>query len=533
MKKVYMFYLLIIGINVAPFIPMWYKGLLGLFFIIIVSARFGRRSGLCTVALLVTLKAFNFIVLYHMNQMNHMDSIINMIMSSLVGLLFVYYLGGFTDELKAKNSELHNEIQKRKNIEQELKDHIALSKSLMDTMPTPICFKDLECRYLGCNSAFVRDFGISETDLFGKNVNDLYDMDIAHEHNERDLDLLKSNGRQVYETLTTFADGRVRNVLYHKTLFSDEFGNPAGILGILIDITDKKESEKLKKSIEEEELIIEEMKKNDKMKTEFFSNISHELRTPINVILGAVQLLEIYSQDSQYMTCQSKVIRNVASMKLNCLRLLRLVNNLIDITQIEVQAFKMNLKNWDVVNLVEEITLSVSEYVNNKGINLQFDTDIEEKIIACDDEHMERILLNLLSNAIKFTQNKGNIYVHIFDQENGVCIQVRDTGMGIPADSQKEIFKRFCQVRPLFTKPQEGSGIGLSIVKSLVELHDGTITVESEIGKGTTFHIFLPDRLVNEEEPRREKMFEKRVEVEKIQLEFSDIYYAIDYQMAI
>ncbi|AOY77505.1 sensor histidine kinase [Clostridium formicaceticum] len=258
------------------------------------------------------------------------------------------------------------------------------------------------------------------------------------------------------------------------------------------------------------------------MKTEFFSNISHELRTPLNVILGSVQLIETYSKDSAYCENQGRVIKNVTIMKQNCYRLLRLVNNLIDITKIDALAFEVHLKNCDIVRIVEEITLSVSNYIENKGIHLIFDTDIEEKIVACDDEKIERIMLNLLSNAVKFTPKEGTILVNIHHDKDHLYIDVKDSGKGIPPEKLQEVFERLCQVTDLFSRHHEGSGIGLSLVKALVEMHGGKISAESELEKGSTFTIQLPTRVVEENWQLNPPA--KQDHVERINVEFSDIY---------
>ena len=507
-----------ISVSLIPAIPMSSKGILGLFFVIISSVKSGLKRGFYTS---VTLIIINVVYLFFKINVDYKYGIPSIIMGSLIYLLTTYYLGGTTDKLRNKNSELQSEIEKRKNIESELKEKITILQSLMGTLPTPICFKDLECRYVGCNYAFAQWFGTSEEEIIGKNVYDLLDSSQAGAYNKMDTELLRNQALPVQETIATFTDGKTRNLIYSKTLIMNEVGIPSGIVDVMIDITDQKESENLRKSIMQEEIIIDEMKKYDRLKTEFFSNISHELRTPLNVILGATQIIEMQTYDWNESINPKTLKKNVMSIKQNSLRLLRLVNNLIDITKIDDQVLKINLKNWDIVFIVEEITLSVADYM---AITLVFDTDIEEKTIACDEEKIERIILNLLSNAIKFTPKEGSIFVNIYDKGDSVCIKVRDTGIGIPLDKQSELFQRFCQINPISTRVHEGSGIGLNLVKSLVELHEGTITVESELGKGTTFSICLPCKLLKKEVPLKENSTDRHIRFEKIQLEFSDIY---------
>jgi len=169
--------------------------------------------------------------------------------------------------------------------------------------------------------------------------------------------------------------------------------------------------------------------------------------------------------------------------------------------------------------------LSVADYIENKGLSLIFDTDVEEKIIACDPEKIERVIMNLLSNSIKFTPCGGSIMVTIEDGIDNICLRVKDTGRGIPKDKLNVIFERFVQVDKSLARDHEGSGIGLSLVKSLVELHGGTISVESQVGKGSEFIIYIPCKQVdksNDEIAATESVGERFIQ--KLNIEFSDIY---------
>lgn len=523
MKKAYLsFYTLMIFINLLPFIPTSIKGILGIAFIMISSVKFSYRDGFITATLLILFGGVN---VYLDRSVDYQYEMLSTLLGSTLYYFIAYYIGKSAEALKEKNSRLKKEIEKRKNTEKELKEKLTLMQSLMDTIPSPVFFKNLDYRYIGCNRAYEDSMGIREEDLIGKTIYDLADIKLPDTNHQMDNELLEGKDNLIYETVVKFANGGLRDIIINKAIFRDERDNPIGIVGIMTDITDKKANEMLQQSVDQNKNLIDEILEQDKMKTEFFSNISHELRTPLNVILGSVQLIETYSQDNQYYKSQEKMIKNIAVMKQNCYRLLRLVNNLIDITRIDASAFEINLKNCDIVSVVEEITLSVSDYVENKGINLVFDTDIEEKIMACDDEKIERIMLNLLSNAVKFTPRDGNIFVSIYTDDGSLFIKVSDDGIGIPLNKQEEIFQRFCQITDLFSRHHEGSGIGLNLVRNLVEMHEGSIAVESEPGKGTIFTIELPISMMKEEFPQR-KAFAKQDRVERIHVEFSDIYFA-------
>ncbi|WP_426349796.1 ATP-binding protein [Alloiococcus sp. CFN-8] len=257
----------------------------------------------------------------------------------------------------------------------------------------------------------------------------------------------------------------------------------------------------------------------DMLKTEFFSNISHELKTPLNVIWTSVQLLKSLN------TNDSGLSKYLPIMNQNCLRLIRLINNIIDITKIDGKYLQMDITNDDIVYVVEEIVQSVVSYGETQGITIIFDTEIEEKIMSFDQEKIERIILNLLSNAIKFTPRGGTIEVIMREVEDDIEIVVKDSGIGIPENKLEVIFDRFAQVDKSLSRKREGSGIGLSLVKSLVELHEGTIVAESVYGQGSSFIINLPARCTEmEESSLYDKLIPTSNKVDKINIEFSDIY---------
>lgn len=277
--------------------------------------------------------------------------------------------------------------------------------------------------------------------------------------------------------------------------------------------------------IAENQRLVDEVVQNDKVKTEFFANISHELKTPLNIIFSTAQLFKLYTENNDLELDKHKLIGYTGTIKQNCYRLLRLVNNLIDLTKIESGFMELNLKNENIVDVVETISLSTVNYVESMGRSIIFDTEIEEKIMAVDGEKMERIILNLISNATKFTKPGDVIEVNIYDKDKSVDICIKDTGSGIPPDKLNTIFERFKQVDPLLSRRHEGSGIGLYLIKSLIELHGGTISVTSELNVGTEFTISLPVMLTDDDDNSDgPSTYTHTNKVEKIKIEFSDIY---------
>ncbi len=263
------------------------------------------------------------------------------------------------------------------------------------------------------------------------------------------------------------------------------------------------EIEKQKKIIKNLSNLYDTTIQYDKEITDFFTNIIHELKTPISVILGAIQLLDLKLENLPEE--QARYSKTFQIIKHNCYRLLRLTNNLLDFARLDSGYLKLNPVNCNIVSLTEEITQSVMPYARQKRIDLVFEARHEEISTAIDMEKIERVLLNLLSNAIKFTGQGGKVLVAVRSLENKVLITVKDTGIGIPREKQKEIFERFRQVGSNQSRDQEGCGIGLSLVKSFVDLHQGSITLTSEEHKGSEFVVELPIRKLETHEIKGEE----------------------------
>lgn len=343
-------------------------------------------------------------------------------------------------------------------------------------------------------------FGNSDEELLGRCFFNMFG-----DENWEQIKNDKNNGIN-FERQWTFKDNSSKYLnVYCKPRFNNK-KKFTGIFGSIQDITENK--------------LLIEAREYDKVKTEFFANISHELKTPLNVILASTQLLDLYNSKEDYNNLHDKIEKTSVTIKQNIFRLSRLINNIIDITRADTGYLELQLANHNIVSVVEEITMSVVDYIENKGISINFDTDVEEKIIAFDQEKIERVMLNLLSNSVKFTNSGGKIMVKLCDGDDFVTIYVEDTGIGIPKEKQEIIFERFRQVDKSLSRNNEGSGIGLSLVKSLVELHGGTIKVNSVYGKGSEFIVTLPVTQVEDdaEDSRIESFSEKKKEIE-----FSDI----------
>ena len=248
---------------------------------------------------------------------------------------------------------------------------------------------------------------------------------------------------------------------------------------------------KLRKEMEKNEQLFKKVLSLEQNKNNYFVNLSHELRTPLNVLSSINQLIKEFTKKDNFITPE-KLSYYMGIMDRNCSRLLSLINNLIDHTKIENNSYIINKKDEDIVYLVEETVLDIKDYIEEKGLELIFDTDVEEKVIRCDKVDIERCIINLVGNAVKFTPEGGLIEVLLQDLDDKVKIIVKDNGIGISEENQKVIFDRFNQVVDESSEQKGGSGLGLTITKQLITLHNGEIYVESEVGVGSEFIIILP-----------------------------------------
>lgn len=417
-------------------------------------------------------------------------------------------------ELKYKSHQLRKENSLRKSMEESLLKNEACYKLLIQNSRDAIIIYENE-KVVFANLGAADLTGIDQPELLvGKAVNSFLKLGIG-QNMQSVLEIAPA-----YETEIISVEGEAIPVEVTNAYITYE--NRPAVLSLIRDISPHKQIEKMKKDVEEDKKLLNETLEFNRLITEFFSNISHELRTPLNVILSALQVVGITEPIGSYEEVIQKRNRYVKMMKQNCYRLLRLINNLIDITRIDSGYVTPKMKNHNIVSVVEDITSSVAGYIEQKGLRLIFDTDVEEKIIACDPEKIERIMLNLISNAVKFTEKGDLITVEILDGDEGITISVKDTGIGIPEDKLHVIFERFRQADNSLSRRHEGSGIGLSLVKALVEMHGGDISVKSTLDEGSEFTVKLPVRKVDEPDNEESHIIYQE-NTEKINIEFSDI----------
>ncbi|WP_242835319.1 PAS domain-containing sensor histidine kinase [Ruminiclostridium papyrosolvens] len=390
------------------------------------------------------------------------------------------------------------------------------AKQIISKLPDMVIITDTKGKIVEVNDSLKELSGYCYSELLEKDICTLFSPKISS-----DKSSVKVSG---YKILT-----KENHTIPVNMSISQIYSDDKTIIGTAYVLQDMSNVLSLAEKVAEEAAVTrvanqanDKLKELDKLKTDFLCNVSHELRTPLNLMVSSLKLSALKISQNHGVLDTVMMHKHFHIMNQNCFRLTRIINNIIDITKIDAGSLELNLSNNNIVDIVEETVLSVASHIKDKGITLIFDTDVEEKFLACDPDQIQRILLNLISNAVKFNNSGREIYVSIADATDNVKISVKDNGIGISLENQPLIFDRFIQVDKSLTRQHEGSGMGLTITKYLVELHKGTITLESEPNKGSTFTITLPVCLVP-------KSASKNVPTvltlnEKVNIEFSDVY---------
>lgn len=264
---------------------------------------------------------------------------------------------------------------------------------------------------------------------------------------------------------------------------------------------------------------LSEIKTKYKFKTEFLASVTKDIKKPIEIISNTNNILEINKDkyDSQNICNYTRLVRQ------NCNRLIRILSNIEVIEDIDHGKYNIKHDKVNIIKWMKNIVDLSKEYVDEKGLDIKFTSVVNKKTLFVDKNMLEKVFLNILANAIKFTSTGGVIEVRIDILDGEVQISIKDSGVGIPQDKIGVIFEDFEQVDRTLSRGAEGTGIGLSLVKKLVDLHNGKIIVSSEIGVGSNFKVVLKDN-ENDAKYKNITFYDDFIDKEKIDIEFSDIY---------
>ena len=381
------------------------------------------------------------------------------------------------------------DITQRKQYETAIADQLEFQRVLLDTLPSPVFFKDAQGHYIGFNRAFLDAFGVTSDDLIGKTVLQFIqlpaeDRTMYQAANER---ILREGGSFTAEMRMPFADGQTHDTLYSLTSYRNSDGKVAGLVGMLIDISAQKRAEQAQAEAKQ---IAEEAAR---LKSDFLANMSHEIRTPMNVIMGMAHLALDSDLDKRQRNYLEKIYAAAQG-------LLGIINDILDFSKIE--AGKMHFEEVDF--FLEDVLTTLADIgtakAQEKGLELLFDIGIDVPTgLRGDPMRLGQVLSNLLSNALKFTE-QGEITVSIHQEQivgdtTWLRFEVSDTGIGLSEDQCSRLFQAFTQADSSTSRKYGGTGLGLTICKRLVDLMGGNIGIDSERGVGSTFHFRAPFRL--------------------------------------
>lgn len=378
------------------------------------------------------------------------------------------------------------DITERKRAEEELTTSRNFLDTLIRVLPVAFFSKDREGRYLVVNRGFADFMGKTPDDLAGKTMPECWPADDAAAQHAKDAQLMETDGIHSYEYRMPHAWRGFVPGIFSKACFHNADGSVGGLVGIFFDISDRKQTEEsLKRAKEEAEIA-------NRAKSEFLANMSHEIRTPLHAVIGFSDLLSSVVSDD-------KGKSYLDSIKIAGRSLLVLLNDILDLSKIEAGKMKLRFEPVDIRILAGEIEQIFEEKIRKK--NLRFAVTIDSGLpgmMVLDETRLRQVLLNIVGNAVKFTQ-KGLIRLSVkkevpaIDQDGPIdlTIVVEDTGVGIPAHELDNIFESFKQQPGQNESEYGGAGLGLSISKRLVQMMNGEIRVESELGKGSVFEITL------------------------------------------
>ncbi len=416
------------------------------------------------------------------------------------------------------------DITARKKIEQALKDSEEKYRMLFKSSRDGILLASFDGKILECNQAFLEMVGykiteVKEFNLFHLTPDESQESieSILSDHilvrgysDEFEMNLIKKNGRFVLVNMKFW-------------LNMDELGNVSALWAIIRDITERKKAEELKdkfnKKLEEEvilrtnelnsalkkqELYLDEIIKGSRFKSEFLATMSHELRTPLNAIIGFTDLLI----ESVYGDLNEKQLEFLNYIKSSAEHQFNMIQQILDITKIESGQLKLNIKEFSLNNIMDQVNSTFKSAYTKKNLKFLIKGSEHPIEIRADPIRFKEILFNLVDNAIKFTM-KGRISLIIQEKSDRWIFKVKDTGIGIAKKDHDIIFKEFKRVKSPEINAIQGTGLGLSLTKRLVNLHGGEITFTSVVGIGTTFTFFIPKNA--------EKMIKEKRTLEKVE----------------
>lgn len=398
-----------------------------------------------------------------------------------------YWVGSVVTTLRDAKQQviacvgIYEDATERRRMQAELADMLDFQQVLINTIPYPVFFKDAARCYLGVNRAYELAFGVDGKTLAGKNVMELPFIPAQDRMRfQTETEAVIEQGIELRRELAMpFADGKQHELIYDIKGFRHLDGRPGGLVGTLVDISEQKETEHL---LADAKAAAEDAAQ---IKADFLANMSHEIRTPMNAIIGMSHLAmktELTPRQREYMH----------KIQQSSQHLLGIINDILDVSKIEAGKLDIEHVDMSLDTVLENVSNLISEKATSKGLELIFEVakDVPDQLIG-DPLRVGQILINYANNAVKFTE-QGEVKVSVSKRDEDahsvlLYFAVTDTGIGLSEDQRSRLFQSFQQADSSTTRKYGGSGLGLSISRSLASMMGGDVGVESSPGKGSTF----------------------------------------------
>lgn len=360
-------------------------------------------------------------------------------------------------------------------------------RRLVDSIPVPAFCKDRNGIYIACNKGFENLVRVQKQDILGKRIHDFVSLKIAEEYHAMDIEQVKHKRNRAYETSLKSSDGSMHQVMLNKFIFSGVTEEDSVLLGIMIDITERKQAEE---KMLQAKMVAEAA---NRAKTTFIVNMSHELRTPLNSVIGFSELL----LSETVGPLNEKQKRYTENIQKSGNHLLDVINDVLDISRLELGNIDLYYETVDIPGVIEEVQRVLSPLSAEKNISIESNVEQGLKTVIADRVKLKQILYNILNNAIKFSSENGKVTIYAEFKEDMIEISIKDEGIGIHEADYERVFHPFVQIDESISRKHGGVGLGLALVKRFVELHGGKVWVNAIPAKGSTFTFRIPKKPEN------------------------------------
>lgn len=378
------------------------------------------------------------------------------------------------DEIYRLSKGINEMLSSIRLAEQELKAREYEKKFILDSLEEIVVLRDTNFKVRWANRAALKNQSLLTGESRELTTKSVQTMDEENQESQNLQALIRSSQE--------FTTPEGKTWLLRSKPLCDETGNPIAVLETGVEITERKKYEiQLFRAKQEAEIA-------NHTKSEFLANMSHELRTPLNSIIGFSDLL----YEKVYGELNSRQLKAVGNISSSGKHLLNLINEILDLSKVEARGLELHYSRFWLAEVFAEVRDMLFPLATTRGIKIELEIEKDLPRIYGDKDRITQVLTNLMTNAVKFSNENGCVKVKASQNGNFINVAVSDEGIGIAAEDHDKLFKPFSQIDSSSSKKYQGTGLGLALVKEIVQLHCGTVWFESEVGKGSTFGFSLP-----------------------------------------